>query len=514
MSPGKVRWSANPRIRDEPFRYCLRLPRLPRSRRPGPRRTDAQSAPTLAVHEQETLQTLSKTEFGHAERMAAVRVPGYDLVSELGRGGMGVVYKARHHGLNRTVALKMILDAGHAGPDDLQRFRTEAHAVAKIQHANIVQIYEIGEHEGRPFFSLEYMPGGGLDRKLNGLPLPPREAARMVEILARAIDAAHRQQIVHRDLKPANVLLAEDGTPKIADFGLAKRLDDEHGQTQSGAIMGTPSYMAPEQAGSHTGTIGPSADIYALGALLYEMVTGRPPFRAASALETVVQVVSEEPVAPGRLQPGLPVDLETICLKCLQKAPAARYSTAVALADDLRCFLEDRPILARRSSIAERLVRWTRRHKAVAAAPGVIATLLVAGVVGLVLAIVTFRAQARTEARLARESESARIRAESARRIADRAQQQTRVALLQAKAALADAQAANGLAAGQRGDAAQAILWYTSAARQAREDPVRPAAYRASARLWLPDTCPLSPPCPTGAKAFGSSNSSPAMARF
>ena len=293
-------------------------------------------------------------------------MPGYEILRELGRGGMGVVYQARHTKLHRVVALKMILAGSHAGAADLARFQTEAEAIARLRHANIVQVYEVSEHEGKPFFSLEFCGGGSLEKKLNGTPLPAREAAALVETLARAMQAAHEQHVIHRDLKPANVLLAEDGTPKITDFGLAKKLD-EAGQTASGAIMGTPSYMAPEQAGGKSGEIGPAADVYALGAILYECLTGRPPFKAATALDTVLQVVSDEPAAPSQLQTKTPRDLETICLKCLHKEPVKRYATARELADDLRRFLDGEPILARPSSGWERALKWAKRRPAAAA---------------------------------------------------------------------------------------------------------------------------------------------------
>src|SRR5665213_3615278 len=250
----------------------------------------------------------------------------YELLDELGRGGMGVVYKARQSKLNRLVALKMILAGEYAGEKELARFRTEAEAVARLQHPNIVQIFEVGEHDGHPYFSLEFVDGGSLAQKLDGTPLPPQQAARLVETLARAMHAAHQAGVVHRDLKPANVLLTADGTPKITDFGLAKKLDADAGQTQSGAIMGTPSYMAPEQAGGKSNEIGPAADTYAMGAILYECLTGRPPFKASTPLDTVLQVVSDEPAPPRKLQSKTPRDLETICLKCLQKAPSKRYA--------------------------------------------------------------------------------------------------------------------------------------------------------------------------------------------
>jgi serine/threonine protein kinase len=271
-------------------------------------------------------------------------IPGYEILSELGRGGMGAVYKARQVALNRVVALKMILSAWHAGASERQRFRTEAEAIGRLQHPNILQVYDLGEHEGMPFLVMEYCSGGSLARRLRETPLPPREAAHLVETLAEAMQVAHQAQIVHRDLKPANVLLAEDGIPKITDFGLAKRLD-EVGQTHTGAVVGSPPYMAPEQAQGRK-TIGPATDIYALGAILYECLTGRPPFRAGTALDTIMQVVSEEPVPPRRLNPQVPADLEAICLKCLEKEPARRYASAADLADDLRCFLEGAPAVA------------------------------------------------------------------------------------------------------------------------------------------------------------------------
>ena len=316
-------------------------------------------------------------------------MPGYEILRELGRGGMGVVYQARHTKLHRDVALKMILAGSHAGATDLARFQTEAEAIARLQHPNIVQVHEVGEHEGKPFFSLEFCGGGSLERKLNGTPLPPTEAAALVETLARAMQAAHEQHVIHRDLKPANVLLAADGTPKITDFGLAKKLD-EAGQTQLGAIMGTPSYMAPEQAGGKSGDIGPAADVYALGAILYECLTGRPPFKAATALDTIMQVVSDEPVAPSQLQTKVPRDLETICLKCLHKEPGKRYANAKALVDDLRRFQQGEPIRARSAKWGERALKWVQRRPAAAAliAVSVLAVLAVIGVVGRAAAIV------------------------------------------------------------------------------------------------------------------------------
>jgi tetratricopeptide (TPR) repeat protein len=293
---------------------------------------------------------------------------------------MGVVYKARQVSLDRLVALKMILLAEYAGPRERARFQAEAEAVARLAHPHVVQIHEVGEHAGRPFFSLEFVPGGSLADRLAGTPLPARQAAALAQALARTMHAAHQRGIVHRDLKPANVLLAEDGTPKVTDFGLAKRLDAQAGATQSGAIVGTPSYMAPEQAGGKNREVGPAADVYALGAILYEMLTGRPPFKAQTPLDTLLQVLGDEPVPPCRLQPRTPRDLETICLRCLRKEPARRYASAGDLADDLGRFLEGRPVAARPAPRWERVLKWTRRRPAVAA---LAAAVLVVTAVGL-----------------------------------------------------------------------------------------------------------------------------------
>jgi eukaryotic-like serine/threonine-protein kinase len=304
-------------------------------------------------------------------------VAGYKILKVLGLGGMGVVYKARQRGLKRIVALKMIRSPGHHGPAELARFRSEAMAVADLQHPNIVQIYEVGEDQGHPFFSLEYVSGGSLANVISGTPRPPREAALLLQLLANAMDYAHLRGIIHRDLKPANVLLTEAGEPKVSDFGLVKRLEDDAGQTQSGSILGTPSYMAPEQAEGKNKEIGPRSDLYALGGILYEMMTGRPPFRAASVLDTLQQVRTQEPIAPSQFQPKVPRDLETICLKCLQKDPAKRYATAAALGEDLRRFLAGESILARPVSRAESFWRWCRRNPRVASLSGSVAALFV-----------------------------------------------------------------------------------------------------------------------------------------
>jgi WD40 repeat protein len=304
----------------------------------------------------------------HALQPGELTLPGYEVLREVGRGGMGVVYEARQLGLNRTVALKMILAGGHAGAEERARFRREAEAAARLQHPHIIQVYEVGEAGDRPFIALEYLAGGSLADRLGGGPLPAREAAQLVQALAGAVHAAHRGGVVHRDLKPANVLLTADGTPKVTDFGLAKRLDSSTKQTATGAILGTPGYMAPEQAGGRGHEVGPAADVYALGAILYECLTGRPPFRAATPLETMLQVLTEEPVPPTRLRPGVPADLETVCLTCLAKEPARRYASAEALAEDLGRFLAGEPIRARPLSGLEWAIRWARRRPALAAA--------------------------------------------------------------------------------------------------------------------------------------------------
>jgi serine/threonine protein kinase/tetratricopeptide (TPR) repeat protein len=341
-------------------------------------------------------------------------VPGYELLRELGRGGMGVVYLARQLRLNRLVALKMVLAGEHARPDDLLRFLAEAEAIAQLQHPHIVQIYEVGQHAGLPFFALEYLDGGSLAHKLQGTPLPAREAAQLVETLAQAVQAAHARGIIHRDLKPANVLLDQEGRPKISDFGLAKRLDAGPGLTQTGLILGTPSYMAPEQAEGKGKEVGPAADVYALGATLYELLTGRPPFKAATPMETVRQVLEEEPVSPRRLQPGLARDLETICLTCLHKEPTRRYPTAEALAEDLRRYRQGEPITARPVGSGERLVKWVRRRPAGA---GLLAALLLLVLGGSSGAWVLMQKRADARARQSQSAREARGVLERARRL-------------------------------------------------------------------------------------------------
>jgi tetratricopeptide (TPR) repeat protein len=291
-------------------------------------------------------------------------VPGHEVLSLLGHGGMGVVYAARHLRLNRTVAVKMLLQGAHTDAVGLKRLVREAEAVAALDHPNIVQVHEVGEHEGLPYFTMELVEGGSLREKIERHILFPREAASIVASLAEAIAVAHESGIVHRDLKPANVLLTRDDVPKIVDFGLARWIDGDSSLTETGANLGTPSYMSPEQAlgGSHA--VGPATDVYALGAILYATLTGRPPFRSNMSVATIRQVIEDEPVRPSRLVARLPRDLETICLKCLSKDPIRRYVTASALAEDLQRFLRGEPIIARPAGFLERVLKWVRRRPA------------------------------------------------------------------------------------------------------------------------------------------------------
>jgi WD40 repeat protein len=323
--------------------------------------------------------------------LAASRFFGdYELLGELARGGMGVIYRARQISLNRVVALKMILAGRLAGDDDVRRFRIEAEATANLDHPGIVPIYEVGEHDGQHYFSMRLVEGASLAKQAANGPLPPREAADLLAEMAMAVQHAHEHGLIHRDLKPANILLDAAGRPRITDFGLAKRLDTDPGLTATGQVMGTPSYMAPEQAAGGTAEVGPTADVYALGAILYELLTARPPFRGVSVLDTLAQVRTAEPVAPSRLVRGIPRDLETICLTCLEKAPSRRYPTAQALADDLRSFLDHRPIGARPVGRIGRFRRWCQRNPSVAFAAASASALLILLAVGSTVAAIRF----------------------------------------------------------------------------------------------------------------------------
>ncbi len=338
------------------------------------------------------MPTLTDSSAGTADPLASVQAPdgrlrigNYQILQEIGRGGMGVVYRARQANLSRIVALKMILAGEHAGLRERARLRNEAQAAAQLMHPNVVQIFEIGEHEGLPFLAMEYVAGGNLTRTLRAMPQAFRWSARLSETMARAIHVAHQRGIVHRDLNPSNILIALDGTPKISDFGLAKFLVDDKGLSLSGVILGTPSYMAPEQVSGNGQTIGPGTDVYALGALLYEMLTGAAPFRGFTPMETLCQVMEAELVPPSRLRHGVPEDLETICLKCLDRDPARRYSSAEALAEDLRRYQENQPIRARRTSKFHQALQWTRRQPQAARLLGLCFLLLFA-LLGVVIA--------------------------------------------------------------------------------------------------------------------------------
>jgi WD40 repeat protein len=345
--------------------------------------------------------------------------------------------------LNRIVALKMI-QGGWASPSVLARFRAEAEAVARLQHPNIVQVFEVGEWRSRegdeplPFFVLEYVEGGSLAQRLAHEPQPHEPSARLIELLARAVDHAHERGVVHRDLKPANVLLVADGTPKVTDFGLAKRLGTEQGQTETGDVLGTPCYMAPEQADDRLGTVGPAADVYALGGLLYEMLTGRPPFQSDNILDILLQVRTAEPVPLSLLAPRCPRDLETICLKCLQKEPGKRYASARDLADDLRRFQAGETIRARPVGRVERGWRWCRRNRALATAAGLaVAALLAVTTLSVLLAV--------QQARAAKKSQQE--------------EERTAVALRQSQALNAGLAQDQGLNLCEQGDVRAGLLW-------------------------------------------------------
>jgi hypothetical protein len=384
----------------------------PTSRTPGLARASVHEEATVGPREQATVDLgSSRPVQPEASSPGRVRYFGdYELLREIARGGMGVVYRARQVSLNRPVALKMILAGQLASDDEVKRFYLEAEAAANLDHPSIVPIYEIGEHEGQHFFSMGFVEGTSLAAKVADGPLPPREAAALTMKVAEAVQFAHEKGVIHRDLKPANVLLDSQGQPKVTDFGLAKKLQTDSGLTHTGQVMGTPSYMPPEQADGKN--VGPAADVYALGAILYCLLTGRPPFQAATPMDTLLQVVGQDPVAVRQLNATVPRDLETICLKCLEKEPKRRYATALALAEELNRFLSGEPIVARPVGPAERAGKWVRRRPVIAALS---AAVVVIGIFGLSGILWQWReaVRARDEVR-ARERDILKARAKEA----------------------------------------------------------------------------------------------------
>jgi len=368
-------------------------------------------------------------------------VAGYELFDELGRGGMGVVYRARQIALNRIVAIKMILGGDFAGSAARERFHREAEAIARLQHPNIVQVHEFGTADGLPYAALEFVGGGTLAKRLTRRPIPPADAAALVETLARAVQQAHEHGVVHRDLKPGNVLLADDRTldsPKISDFGLAKLLDGSGGnQTGSGDVFGTPGYMSPEQARGDSHAVGPVSDTYALGAILYECLTGRPPFEGENLIDILSQVTIREPISPRALLGTTPPDLETICLKCLEKEPAKRYSSAAALADDLGRYRRGEPVLARPIGRLGKLARWTKRNPTVAT----LAATATLGLLATATVSTAFAVQSSRDAERLRE------------------------ALDESRVRLAESHAARGRSLAEGGDVDLGLLWFARAIR-------------------------------------------------
>lgn len=351
---------------------------------------DATIAPTrsFTVHETPTISPNPPRGKGPAPLGRVQYFGDYELLLEVARGGMGVVYKARQRTLNRVVAIKMILSGQLASPEDVQRFYSEAESAASLDHPGIVPIYEVGQHEGQHYFSMGFVEGRSLAAHIAVGLMAPAEAAELMIRITEAIAYAHSRGVIHRDLKPANILLDKDGAPKVTDFGLAKKIETESGLTHTGAILGTPSYMPPEQAAGKTEQVGTLADVYSLGAILYCLLTGRPPFQASSPVNTILQVLNQEPVAPRQLNPSVPRDLETICLKCLSKEPHRRYTSAQELADDLERFLNDEPIVARPIGALHRGWRWCRRNSVVASlATGVAATLIIGAIVSTFFAV-------------------------------------------------------------------------------------------------------------------------------
>jgi WD40 repeat protein len=404
-------------------------------------------------------------------------IPGYEILAELGRGGMGVVYKAQHLRLNRPVAIKMILHGKYQDQTTSIRFMIEAEAVAQLAHPHVVGMYEFGQVDEVPFFALEFVGGGTLAEQIarKGKPTA-RSAAQILAKLADAVATAHKKGILHRDLKPSNVLLTEDGEPKLMDFGLAKIGASD--MTATGAVMGTPSYMSPEQAEGKSREIGTEADVYGLGATLYELLTGRPPFRGDSMMATIQRVLSKEPDRPGALDRSIPRDLETICLKCLEKDPRKRYPTAEALGEDLNAFLAGRSISARPVGSLERSWKWCRRNPTVAA----LLALVIVSLLGGSIAATAFGLRAEREraaAETARQGEAARAESEAG------AKQDAENAHRAAQRQLIDLSVANGMTAAKEQDHSLALLWFARAAQLAKDEPELEELNRIRIANWL-----------------------------
>jgi WD40 repeat protein len=411
------------------------------------------------------------------------RIGDHELLREVGRGGMGVVFQARHTRLGRIVALKMILGGPFAATEDLHRFETEVAAAARLQHPGIVALYEIGTHAQQPYFSMEFISGSSLAQRLALGPMANRRSAAYMEAVARAVHHAHQREIIHRDLKPANILLDDHDQPKVTDFGLAKLMMTDSGQTRTGAVLGTPSYMAPEQAAGQR-AVTPACDIWSLGAILYELLTGRPPFRGETAMATLQQVADKDPVPPRLYDPAINPQLETICLKCLEKEPARRYATAEALADDLRRYLDEEPIHARRASALERTWKWCQRQPVLAA----LSAFTVIAVGGLMVFLLMAEVEERRLRAEAEQAESlAKVRAEAMRHLLYLAE------MLRAQQALeqADFDRVQRLLTHWAPQGAQRDLrdweWHFLHAHSQPPHTLHAHSYQASAIVWRPD---------------------------